>query len=181
MSLRPLLCALAMLLPAAAAAQTIAVTAGSVSLRAGPDFNYPTVLVLSPGAQVIVQGCLTDYAWCDVSFGWDRGWVEAQGLYFDQRGVYGPLPPVAAQLGIPVVPFYFEQYWDSYYIGRPWYGERHRWLPDRHRAYPNQPPPPGTPVPGYRPPGLGQPAPTPRGSSTSPDAPRAPGLGRPSR
>ena len=181
MRLRPLLRTLAtLLLPAAAAAQTVGLTATSLALRAGPDFAYPQVAVLAPGAQVIVQGCLPDSTWCDVSFGGDRGWVPAQGLYFDQRGAYGPLPPVATEAGIPVVPFYFEEYWNSYYTGRPWYGERHRFRPDRRSVYPNQPLPPGTPVPGYRPPAVGQPSPAPR-SGTTQESPRSPGLGRPSR
>lgn len=180
--LRPLLAAL--LLPLTVAAQPVAITATTVTVRAGPESNYPAVVVLSPGVQVIVQGCVADYVWCDVAFGYERGWVDAAGLYYDYRSAFVPLPTVAARAGIPVVSFYIEEYWGVYYRARPWYGDWHRWepWPGSFPLQPIQPRPllPGQPPPGYRPPAVGQPAPAPR-SAPPADEPRPPVLGRPSR
>jgi uncharacterized protein YraI len=172
--MRPRLAGLAAaaLLPLLAAAQQFAVTATTANLYSGPDYRYPVVVALSPGAHVTLQGCVTDYAWCDVSFGYDRGWVIGSSLYYEHRGAFVPLPSVAAVAGVPFVSFQIEDYWGVYYLARPWYGDRHRWshLPGG--------PPPGRPA--YRPPGLGvQPpqAPSRPGPAAGPE-PRGHGFSR---
>ena len=90
-----------------------------------------------------LQGCVTDYAWCDVSFGYDRGWVIGSSLYYEHRGAFVPLPSVAAAPGA-VVSFQIEDYWGVYYLARPWYGDRHRWS--------HLPGGPAARRPAYRPP-----------------------------
>jgi uncharacterized protein YraI len=40
-----------------------------------PGQDYPLVARIAPGVAVRVQGCLSDYTWCDVTFGGNRGWV----------------------------------------------------------------------------------------------------------
>ena len=142
------LLAAAALLAQPVAAQPVAITATTVSLYAGPASSYPEVLHLSPGAQVFIHGCIPDYAWCDVSFGYEHGWVLASSLYYDHRGALVPLPTVASLAGIPIAGFEIENYWGVYYTGRPWYADRHRW-----QNRPDLRPPPGPP--GYRPPGIG--------------------------
>jgi uncharacterized protein YraI len=125
-----------------------AVTARPVNVHAGPDQSYPLVAHLDPGAPVLVNGCLDDWSWCDVSFGDDHGWVYAPTISYDYRGGYVPLYDYAPTLGIPVVVFSVGPYWDHYYRARPWYSQRATWVdgsPPPHMrpaAPPHQGPPP---------------------------------------
>jgi uncharacterized protein YraI len=154
--LRSVLLAFALAAAAAGAgAQQVAYAAKPVNLRAGPDRSYPVVLVLAEGTQVVVQGCIPDYRWCDVAIGYDRGWVYAGNL----RTAWGdrllPLPNVAPLVGIVVAPFVIEDYWGLYYRNRPWYSDRYRWPHPAPRVLaPSRPhpgPPPGhaAPPPGH--------------------------------
>jgi uncharacterized protein YraI len=142
------LLAAATLLAQPVAAQPVAITATPVSLYAGPASSYPEVLRLTANARVTLQACMPDRAWCEVSFGNDRGWLPAASLYVDQRGALVPLPSADALAATPVTGYDMEQYWGVYYQGRPWYGDRHRW-----QNRPDARPPTG--APGYRPPGIG--------------------------
>jgi uncharacterized protein YraI len=149
-----------LIVPAASPAQT-AYTGKTVNLRAGPSREYPLVARLPAGTPVEVNGCVDDWTWCDVSFGFDRGWVYAGNLeypYQDRRVVIlydGPI------LGFPIVTFSVGPYWDTYYHARPWYSRRDYWA---HRKPPphhwNRPP--GSHPPGYRPPAPRPPPPVAR-------------------
>jgi uncharacterized protein YraI len=171
------LLAAATLLAGPVAAQPVAVTATELSLYAGPGNSYPEVLRLTPRVPVKVHACMPDYAWCEVSYGNDRGWALASSLTYDDRGARVPLAMAAAGAGIPVSGFEIESYWGVYYQGRPWYADRHRW-----QNRPDARPPA---VPGYRPPGIGlrlpsdlspRPAGAPIGGPAA--EPRGQGLGR---
>lgn len=104
-----------------------AVTTESTNLRAGPAFDFPVVDSIPSDVRVNVHGCLRAYRWCDVSWRDARGWVPGEQLayLYDGRRVtiveYGP------RIGLPVIAFSFDTYWDRYYRGRSWYGERERW------------------------------------------------------
>src|SRR5262245_36838912 len=104
-----------------------AVTTESTNLRAGPAFDFPVVDRIPSDVRVNVHGCVRAYRWCDVSWRDARGWVSGDELayLYDGRRVaiveYGP------RIGLPVVAFSFDTYWDRYYRGRSWYGERARW------------------------------------------------------
>jgi uncharacterized protein YraI len=111
----------------AAQAQQFAVTAEQVNLRAGPDPNYPLVATLPPRVQVTVYGCLSDYSWCDVGAGWDRGWVYAANLQYVQQNRVVPLPAIGAAVGIGVLAFVLNDYWHDHYRQRQWYNDRNRW------------------------------------------------------
>lgn len=127
-------------LPAAVQAQPQpAATAKPVNLRAGPARDFPVVAVLPAGLTVSVQGCLPDYKWCDVIAGYSRGWVYAGNLNYFYQGRYGPLPNYAPIIGLVVLSFMLDDYWDHHYVDRPWYRERHRW---EGRAYPAPAPAP---------------------------------------
>ena len=196
MSLRRLLIALVLVLglPSAAWAQ-YAFTTTTVNMRAGPDDSYPFVLRVFPNTQVQVHGCINDWSWCDVSVGFERGWIYAPYLWYPYQGnnvvVYGNGP----MLGLPIITFGINSYWDRWYRYRPWWYQRNDWYyrpPPPHRPPPSNwrpppPPPPGwRPPPGARPPGWRPPPPTggrppprpPPGGEYPPPRP-PPGGGRP--
>ena len=74
----------------------------------------------------------------------ERGWVYSEYLAFDYRGEVVPLPDLGlSAFRIPVISFRFGDYWDRYYVGRPWYRDRARWrsFNPRPRAGWHAPPP----------------------------------------
>jgi uncharacterized protein YraI len=141
-------------LPYAAQAQgQVAFTAKTVNVRAGPSRDYPIVAVLPAGYQVVVQGCLSNYTWCDVLAGPNRGWVYAGNISYAYQNTYVPVLNYGALIGIGVLAFILDDYWGHHYHDRPWYAERHRWI---HRPAPAprfrpSPPPPPPGVTGPRP------------------------------
>ena len=112
--------------PLAASAQTAYALQGA-DVFAGPGPDYPVVASVGPGFQVFVQGCVSDYAWCDVRFGPNRGWVYAGDLGFPYRGGRVPIIQYGPSLGLPIIAFSLGTYWDRYYRGRPWYYQRNDW------------------------------------------------------
>jgi uncharacterized protein YraI len=110
-----------------------------VDILAGPGNGYPVVARLAPGVRVNVQGCLSDYSWCDVTFGGNRGWVYAGELGYPSQSGRVPIVEYGPRLGLPVITFSLGSYWDHYYRNRPWYHERgdweRRWNDDDHRRY----------------------------------------------
>ncbi|MEP6942242.1 MAG: SH3 domain-containing protein [Betaproteobacteria bacterium] len=99
-----------------------------VSVRAGPNPQYPVVAQVGSGAPVEVFGCLDDWSWCDVGYSDLRGWVYGPYLNYVYYGSRVPLYTYAPSLGIPIVSFSIGSYWDRYYYGRPWYGRRDYWI-----------------------------------------------------
>lgn len=97
----------------------------SVYLRAGPRVGYPVVVTLYPGFSVFVHGCLSDYAWCDVTYEGERGWVDAAYLDYAYRGEFLPIMTYGPSLGIAVFSFSIGDYWGRYYPHRSWYRDRH--------------------------------------------------------
>lgn len=133
-------CACACLgLPIAAVAQTAYPTT-AVNLRAGPDSAYPVVVRVAPGAPLTMFGCLSDWSWCDVAAGPNRGWVYAQFLAYPYQSRRVSIYTYGPSLGLPIITFSIGPYWDTYYRGRPWYAKRTYW---EHR--PPQPPRPRPP------------------------------------
>jgi len=89
-----------------------------------------------------VQGCLSDYTWCDVTFGGNRGWVYAGELAYTYQSRRVPILDYGPRIGLPVITFSLGNYWDHYYRGRSWYHDRDRWEHrgfdrDDHRRYEN--------------------------------------------
>jgi uncharacterized protein YraI len=118
---------LLMLAPAIAQAAEGYSTA-NVNMRAGPSTRYPAVAVIPAGSSVEIRGCLSDVNWCDVEFYGGRGWVSGQYLQalYQQRRVYVG-PQYYRPLGIPMIRFSVDNYWDRYYRNRDFYRERDRW------------------------------------------------------
>ncbi|WP_181706761.1 SH3 domain-containing protein [Chthonobacter rhizosphaerae] len=117
-------------LPAGASADP-GYTTGDVNLRAGPGTNYPRIAVVRRGSSVEIHGCLRGYSWCDVSVGYERGWISSRYLdrFYDDRQVYVPQPRYYRP---PVVTFGFG-YWDRHYRDRDFYRYRERWDRDGRR------------------------------------------------
>lgn len=108
---------------------------GSVSLRAGPDRSYPTVVRLHAGTPVEIEGCVDDWNWCDVSIRGDRGWVPGAYLQEEYQGRRVLVRDYGVRIGLPIVTFAFGDYWDNHYRGRSWYGNRDRWSRVHTRYY----------------------------------------------
>ncbi len=120
--------AFAVLGAATAQAATPGYATANVNMRTGPDTEFPSVGVIPEGDDLYVKGCLRDESWCDVLWDGNRGWVYSEFLAFDYRGEMTPLPDVGLGVfGIPIISFVAHDYWDRYYVGRPWYKDRGRW------------------------------------------------------
>lgn len=118
--------------PAVAYAQMV-LTAKNVHLRAGPARDYPVVAILPAGVEIVVEGCLSGYSWCDVVAGPNRGWVYAANIVYPYQGGDVPVLTNGAMIGFGIVAFSVGDYWDHYYRGRPWYSQRQEWI-NRPRA-----------------------------------------------
>lgn len=103
------------------------VTTGSTELRAGPAYDFPVVDQIPGDVSVNVHGCVRGYRWCDVSWRDARGWVPGEELAYLYEGRRVRIVEYGPRIGLPVVGFSFDTYWDRYYRGRSWYGERARW------------------------------------------------------
>src|SRR5262245_36256928 len=104
-----------------------AVVSDSTDLRAGPAYDFPVVDSIPSDARVNVHGCVRGYRWCDVSWRDARGWVPGQELAYLYQGRRVTIVDYGPRIGLPIEAFSFDSYWDRYYRGRPFYGERARW------------------------------------------------------
>jgi len=95
----------------------------AVNMRAGPGTSFPVLQVIPAGARLDIVGCLSDYDWCDVSWGNARGWVA--GSYLEARLDRRRVPVLRGRP--PVVGFDFNRYWDDHYRGRSFYSHRDQW------------------------------------------------------
>ncbi len=148
-----------------AAAQTIQVRWSS-TLYAGPSESYPAVTFLRSGESVRLNGCLQDYAWCDVSTGVNRGWVDADNLAIYRGGQSYTFYEATPWFTYPVVTFLLTDYWRHNYYSRPWYRDwnrydRYDWRHSnrhwQHRPPPHRPPHVGRPGFDHRPPHVDRP------------------------
>ena len=182
-----LLGAAALFTPLLAAAQQ-AQTVKWVHVRAGPAREYPLVSQLPPAAPVSVQGCLSDFSWCDViAPDGARGWIYAGNLVYPYQSGNVPIVQYGTTVGLPVVTFVLGAYWGSYYRQRAWYGDWHRWDAWNHQHFrPGFRPRPPPHRPDFRPPrppgGAGMrppPRPPPRPPGVRPPPPPRPPVMRP--
>jgi uncharacterized protein YraI len=156
---------------------TQAFTTAAVNLRAGPDRSFPLVSWLQGGTPVTVFGCLNGWHWCDVAFGFNRGWVYGRFLAMPFNGQQVMIMNSGPRFGVPMVTFSVGPYWGAHYRGRPWYHQPppRGWGPPPPRPPPPRPPsasapPPPRPPSGSQPPPparppSGQPPPAPPGNS----------------
>jgi uncharacterized protein YraI len=103
-------------------------TAYAVQLRSGPGEQFPGVTRLAKGLKIDVHGCLSDGAWCDVSWRGRRGWVPADIVAVgDDIPVTRLEPRNSPPPSVPEVTFELNSYWDNNYAQEPWYSQRERW------------------------------------------------------
>lgn len=150
------------------------------TLLAGPSPDYPPIVSLPYGTYVTVYGCTAGWQWCDVSTGYDRGWVPGNYILYPYQGAPVLLPAYGARTGVPIVAFSIGVYWGAHYRHRPFYRDRNRWYsrpPPIARpplAPPRPPtgwrPPPRPPQGGHRPPS-GSHRPPPGGGQRPPNRP----------
>jgi len=120
-----------------------------ISLQAGPDTAYPSIVELRAGTPVSIQGCIDGWTWCDVSVGDDAGWVPGTFLEEDYGGQRVVVVDYGPRIGIPVVAFSLGVYWDRHYHSRPFYSQRQEWV--SRSITPHAPPrPTGVAVSGAR-------------------------------
>jgi len=98
-----------------------------ISLQAGPDTAYPSLVELRAGTPVSIHGCIDGWTWCDVSVGDDAGWVPGTFLEEDYGGQRVVVVDYGPRIGIPVVAFSLGVYWDRHYHNRPFYAQRQEW------------------------------------------------------
>lgn len=84
-TIQQIICAAALALAGvvAGAVQAQNVATGDVNLRSGPGVGYTRITTIPRGAVVDVLSCLPK-GWCDVVYGYERGW--ASGRYLRQTG-----------------------------------------------------------------------------------------------
>jgi uncharacterized protein YraI len=114
-------------IPGVAAAQDRAVVTTEVNMRAGPSTGFPVVEVIPENGRVTVFGCLTEYEWCDVAWRGARGWVDGDYLRYYYGTSYVPLIEYGPRIGVPIIVFSFDSYWDSHYRRKSWYRQRVHW------------------------------------------------------
>jgi len=117
-----------------------------ISLQAGPDPAYPSIIELTAGTPVSIQGCINGWTWCDVLVGADRGWVPGTFLEEDYGGQRVVVIDYGPRIGIPVVGFSLGLYWDQHYHNRPFYTQRETWV--NRAIQPSQPRRPAKAVAG---------------------------------
>ena len=122
------LAALVLCAPLAAQAAAEGWVIDDISLQAGPDPAYPSIVELNAGTPVSIQGCIDGWTWCDVIAGADRGWVPGTFLEEDYGGQRVVVIDYGPRIGIPVVSFSLGLYWDQHYHSRPFYAQREQWV-----------------------------------------------------
>lgn len=117
--------------PLAANAVQQGFTVRDTEVFAGPSDEFPPVGVLGANSGVNIVGCLRDWSWCDVIFSRYRGWVYAADLavpyHNDRVVVIERGPQIGPALGLVVLAFSLNTYWDRHYRSEPWYREREQW------------------------------------------------------
>jgi uncharacterized protein YraI len=92
--------ALAILCTTAAQGVAHSYASGDVNMRVGPGKGYARIATVPKGAPLHVHGC-TASRWCDVTFGYTRGWVFGRFIGASPYGV--ALAPQVVFVRMPVV------------------------------------------------------------------------------
>jgi uncharacterized protein YraI len=120
------LVAAASLIPAMAQAAP-GFTDERLAMHAGPSHKYPDIVELNEHTPVEIHGCLADYDWCDVSAGRFRGWVDGDDLSVSVGGKMYEVDGDGRKIGVPVLGFHFDDYWQDNYSASAFYQERQQY------------------------------------------------------
>lgn len=112
--------------PAFAAAN--GATSQGVQMHAGPGGDFPTVMRLAPNLKVTIHGCVQAWAWCDVEWRGNRGWIPSTALDYRMDRNLLPVSNYGPRVGIPQLEFNLPKYWETHYRQRPWYPTRGQWM-----------------------------------------------------
>lgn len=92
-------------MPSLASAQTTATVVTDLHLRAGPGPGYDVITVMPGGQGVVLEGCLEDSNWCQVTFAGQTGWAYGTYMAFDVAGERVILAEARPRIDIPVITF----------------------------------------------------------------------------
>src|SRR5579871_2846938 len=115
----------------AQAADANAYVTADLNLRAGPDTDYPAIIVIPAGQYVTIYACIPDLTWCDISYGENRGWAAAEYIQAFYQGQYMTVQQYAPLVSLPTSAFDIRAYWNSYYTSQPFYGQLDTWASPR--------------------------------------------------
>jgi uncharacterized protein YraI len=111
-----------LLVPGVAAAAAPAIVTTDLNFRTGPGTAYHAFDVIPEGGNVTVYGCLSGYNWCDIRWSGDRGWVSGKYLaYVGERYYRKPIASIGISIGLPIVGYDRDYYYDRWYSDRDWY------------------------------------------------------------
>ncbi|WP_285377351.1 SH3 domain-containing protein [Pseudomonas sp. efr-133-R2A-59] len=125
--------------PVTFAQDQFAYTVSNSVLRTGPDLAYPPIMTVPRGSRLTIYGCLSDWRWCDVSWHGERGWIAGNLLEYDYAGRRVYIPDYGAQIGMPILIFGFDSYWNRHYRDRDWFRHRAHWRHIHMLSRPQQP------------------------------------------
>ena len=91
-------------------------------MRAGPNIDFPVVTTIPANSPVQIFGCVQNQSWCDTAWGSQRGWVSNAYLS-------------SVWQRAPIVVYNQDNYYNAYYVGRPWYPSRHVYVGPNHICY----------------------------------------------
>src|SRR5262249_40619648 len=120
----PLAAATTMLCAAVAANAASGYMVRNAKMYAGPG-EYPEVIGVPQTTPVQIYGCIEGYAWCDVMWKDQRGWVRGDTVQFEHEGRRVVLEP-GVHVDVPIINFEVGGYWDDHYRNRPFYRDRER-------------------------------------------------------
>jgi uncharacterized protein YraI len=99
----------------------------NLHLHAGPSVGFPVIDTISSGSRVNIHGCLSGYAWCDVSWRGERGWADGDYLQFLYRGRRVLIVDYGDEIDFPILGFNIGTYWGHHYRHRSFYGRLGYW------------------------------------------------------
>ena len=121
---------------AALIADTNASVTTDVNLRAGPDTDFPAIVVIPSDEYVTIYDCIEDLSWCDVSYADHRGWVAADYIRPFYQTRFMTVQEYAPLVALPSAPFDIKLYWTSFYRDQRFFGELDQWAaPRREPAF----------------------------------------------
>lgn len=87
------------LIAGGAAAATSAFATSDLNLRAGPGPQYEVIGVIDGSTEAMVEGCLTDANWCQVTYNGQSGWASGEYL---AHSLEQPVPVYSSESQVEV-------------------------------------------------------------------------------